>query len=125
MGTYVAVLDSDNDTNYHIAKVLDINENTTTLHYYCTKGKRLRNAKWEPLFALPNSNRISTVQPDTIDRNYRYYTGVIDTHSLDDSLILLSNVGMTEAMRVNTRSRSILRRKPKYKHHRITITWNP
>ena len=125
VGTYVAVLDKDDDVNYHLAKVLDINENTTSLHYYCTKGKRLRSAKWEPLYVLPNSNLISTVQPDTIDRNHRYFTGAIDTRSIDDSLILLANIGMTDSMRVNARTRKILSKKSKYKHHRITITWNP
>ena len=125
VGTYVAVLDNDNDTKYHIAKVLDINEHTTKLHYYCTKGKRLRSAKWQPLYVSPNSNMVVTVQPDTIDRDYRYYTGAINTLPIEESLIILANVGMTDAMRVNTRSRNILRRKTKYAHHRITFTWRP
>ena len=46
VGTYVAVLDSTDDTHYHLTKVLDIDEDQTTVHYHATKGRRLRNATW-------------------------------------------------------------------------------
>ena len=104
----LVVLDNDTDSHYHIAKVVDVNENTTHLHYYATKSKRLRGAKWEPLYTLPNSNRVVTVQPDTIDRDCRQYMGVIDTRPIDDNLIILANVGMTDTNCVNARSRGIL-----------------
>ena len=86
VGSFVAVLDNDTDSHYHIAKVVDVNENTTHLHYHVTKSKRLRGDKWEPLFTLPNSNRVVTVQPDTIDRDFRQYMGVIDTRPIDAKL---------------------------------------
>ena len=125
VGSFVAVLDNDTDTHYHIAKVVDVNENTTHLHYHVTKSKRLRGARWDPLYTLPNSNRVVTVQPDTIDRDFRQYMGAIDTRPIDDSLIILANVGMTDTNCVNARSRGILRKKTNYKHHRLTYTWTP
>ena len=51
--------------------------------------------------------------------------GAIDTRPIDDSLIILANVGMTDTNCVNARSRGILRKKTNYKHHRLTYTWTP
>ena len=42
--TFVAVLDVTNDKKYHISKVLEVGEQSTTLHYYATKSCRLRDA---------------------------------------------------------------------------------
>ena len=61
-------------------------------------------ARWDPLYTLPNSNRVVTVQPDTIDRDFRQYMGAIDTRPIDDSLIILANVGMTDTNCVNARA---------------------
>ena len=124
VGSYVAVLDNSNDTKYHIAKVLDIGELTTTLHYYGTKGNRLRNALWRPVYSHPRTNVIVMQEPDTIVRHHVKYTGTIDTRPIDDSLIILPNVGMTDRMRINAKSRKILRSKTKYSHHRLTHTWD-
>ena len=124
-GSYVAVLDDTNDRKYHIAKVLDVGEQSTTLHYYATKSRRLRDALWKPLYAHPRSNVILTEEPDTIIRNNLRYTGTIDTRPINDSLILLANVGMTDRNRVMRRTRQILQRKTGYKHHILTRTWNP
>ena len=124
VGTFVAVLDSDDDRHYHIAKVMDIEERTTQLYYYATKGNDLRSAKWQPLYTLPHSNAAVMVKPDTITRNHVQYTGTIDTLPIGDSLILLPNVGITDRGRINARTRKILKSKTKYRHHRITYTWN-
>ena len=32
VGSYVAVLDDDEDRHYHIAQVIDVNDRKTTLH---------------------------------------------------------------------------------------------
>ena len=124
VGTYVAVLDNSNDKRYHIAKVLDIGEHTTMLHYYGTKAARLRNAIWHPVYTHPRTNVIVMQEPDTIVRHHMKYTGTIDTRPIDDSLIILPNVGITDKMRINARSRKILRSKTGYSHHRLTHTWD-
>ena len=123
VGTFVAVLDKSDDVNYHIAKVLDINEDATTLHYYCTKSRHLRSALWKPMYHHPHSNEIVFREPQTITRNFRKYTGAIQTKEPEDSLIILANVGMTDRMRIEALSREILRRKM-YQHHVLSRTWN-
>ena len=125
VGTFVAVLDSSNDRNYHIAKVIDVGEETTTLHYHATRGKRLRDCHWRPLYAQPHTNLIVMEQPDTIIRNHTLFTGDIDTRPLDDSLIILANIGMTDLMKIDARTRRILATKRQYKHHRLGHTWTP
>ena len=45
VNSYVAVLDADDDTNYHVAKVLNITDTETTLHYMGTRSKTMRSAK--------------------------------------------------------------------------------
>ena len=124
-GTYVAVLDESNDTKYHIAKVLDVSELTTTIHYYGTKKRRLREAIWKPLYQHPRSNVVIMQTPDTIIRDHLQYIGRIDTRPRDDSLIILANVGMTDRNRINARSRRVLASKARYSHHRIASTWDP
>ena len=120
-GSYVAVLDDTNDRKYHIAKVLGVSEQVTTLHYYATKSRRLRDALWKPLYKHPHSNVI-----DTIIRDDLTYTGTIDTRPINDSLILLTNIGMTDRNRVMRHTRQILKRKTDYQHHVSSFrTWNP
>ena len=125
VGSFVAVLDDTDDVHYHIVKVIDIGEQTTHLHYHVTKGNRLWTAKWLPLYVQPHTHLIVTEQPDTITREHTPFTGDINTMPLEDSLILLPNIGMTDKMRVNARTRQILTRKTRYRHHRINHTWRP
>ena len=124
-GTFVAVLDTDTDTKYHVAKVLEVGEQSTKLHYHATTSNRLRGAKWRPLYAHPRSNVVIMEKPETIIRNHLQYTGNIDTHSIENSLIILPNLGMTQLNCINARTRQILKRKTGYSHHRVTHTWDP
>ena len=125
VGSFVAVLDEDTDKKYHIAKVLDVAEQQTTLHYYATKGNRLRGAIWRPVYTIPRTNTVVMDHaPDTINRNHVHYTGVIPTRPIDDSLIILPNVGMTPRLRVNARCREILLTKTGYSHHIYGRTWS-
>ena len=122
----MAVLDSTGDKHYHIAKVIDIGEQTTQLHYYATRGRRLRQAVWHPLYTQPHTNVVVMEAPDTINRNDTRFTGVINTLPLDEgSLILLPNVGMLDSMRVNSRTQRVLKTKAGFSHHRIQHTWVP
>ena len=95
VGSYVAVLDDDEDEHYHIGRVTDINENVTTIHYFSTKGRTLRSGVWAPLYHHPHSNQIVRREPETVTRNFMRYTGVVDTRDREDSLIILPNVGLT------------------------------
>ena len=49
VGSYVAVLDDDEDRHYQLAQVLDINDRKTTLHYLGTKSRTLCSAIWSKL----------------------------------------------------------------------------
>ena len=73
----------------------------------------------------PHTNLVVMEQPDTIYRNHTMYTGTIDTRPIEDSLILLPNLGLTDRKRINSRTRSILTNKTRYSHHRLKQTWQP
>ena len=130
VGSFVAVRDSQDSIYYHIAKILSVGEQATTVHYYASPEKRLRNCIWNPLYGTPGSNLVSMVEPQNIARNNLRYTGHIDTLPIPDSLIILPNLGMTNKGRINARTRKILLSKTspngsKYKHHRIDNTMGP
>jgi len=124
VGSYVAVLDDDEDRNYHIAQVIDITDEITTIHYLGTGGRNLRGAQWKKLYHLPGSNEISVHEPRTIVRNWMRFTGTIRTGAGEDSLIILANLGFTgpDTMRINARTRKILSRS-KLRHHVMGRTW--
>jgi len=128
VGSHVAVLDKEDSQHYHLAKVIDITDQTTSLHYMGTKAKSLRSAVWTYLYHHPGTNRVVFHQPETIARNWTRYEGNIDTRPLDDSLIVMPNVGFTDRMRVNAASRNMLNRLTQ-RHHILgpgrNQTWIP
>ena len=124
VGSYIAVLDDENDQHYHMAQVIDMTDQITTIHYMGTKSRRLRDAKWIKLFHHPGTGDVVTEQPQNLIRHWTRFTGVIDTKPIEDSLIILPNVGFTNSMRVNANSRNALGRF-KLRHHRMGSTWNP
>ena len=123
VGTFVTILDTADDNHYHIAKILFIDEDTTTVHYYVTYDTRLRTATWKPLYQLPHTNQVVMRPPDTIGRAHNRWTGTIDTKPTGEGLIILANIGMTAAMKINSRANKILRSMNNYSHHVITQTW--
>ena len=122
VGSYVAVLDTYDSPRYHLAQVIDITDENTTLHYLGTKSRRLRDATWTKLYHHPGSGEVVMYQPRTLVRNWTRYTGVIDTREREDSLIILSNVGLTDRARINGSSRNALDRFPQ-RHHVVGRTW--
>ena len=124
VGSYVAVLDDSEDRYYHVAQVIDITDENTTIHYLGTKGRQLRGALWKKLYHLPGSNEISVEEPQTIVRNWMRFTGTIRTGAGEDSLIILANLGFTSpnTLRINARTRKILSR-TKLRHHVMERTW--
>ena len=123
VGSFVAFLDKADDTLYHLAKILSVDEHTTTIHYYAAYGRRLRSVTWKPLFQLPHTNQIVMSKPDTINRDHVQWTGTIDTLPMGKGLVILANLGMTANMRINSRAFKILRSMNKYSHHILTHTW--
>ena len=45
VGSFVDVLDSSDDTRYHIAKVIDITDQNVMVHYCGPKSRQLRGVK--------------------------------------------------------------------------------
>jgi len=123
IGSFVAVLDNTNDTHYHLAKIMAVDEHTTTVHYYATYGKRLRSAMWKPLYQLPHTNQVVMQKPDTINKNHVQWTGTLDNTARGCDLVILANIGMTPTMKITSRTRTVLRSMNKYSHHILTTTW--
>ena len=123
VGTFVAIKDAPDDNRYHLAKILSVDEHTTTVHYYATYGTRLRSATWTPLYQLPHTNQIVMRKPDTINRNHVQWTGTIDTQPTGKGLIILSNIGMTPNMKIGSRSRKILTSMTDLSHHILIGAW--
>ena len=123
VGSFVAVLDNTDDNHYHLAKIVNLDEHTTTVHYYATYGTRLRSATWKPLYQLPHTNQIVMRKPDTIGGHHTQWTGIIDTKPTGEGLVILANIGMTAAMKLNSRAYKILRSMNQYSHHVLTRTW--
>ena len=124
VGSYVAVMDEWPGRKYHLGQIIDITDQITKIHYMGTKSRRLRGAKWTKLYHHPGSGEVVTHQPETLVRNWMRYTGTIDTKPIEDSLILLPNIGFTDTMRVNAATRNALSRLPQA-HHIMGRTWNP
>jgi len=124
VGSYIAVLDDSEDKYYHVAQVIDITDENTTIQYLGTNGKRLRGAQWHKLYHLPGSRDISIHEPQTIVRNWMRFTGIIRTGAGDDSLIILANLGFTspDSLRINARTRKLLQR-TRLQHHVMGKTW--
>ena len=123
VGSFVAVKDQLDDKNYHLAKILSVDEHTTTVHYYATYGTRLRSATWKPLYQLPHTNQIVMKKPETINRDHVQWTGTINTQPTGEGLIILANVGMTPTKKIGSRSRKILTTMNDLSHHILTHTW--
>ena len=122
VGSFIALLDDTDDRRYHVAKVIDITDDNTTVHYHGTMSRQLRGAKWSPLHHHPGTNEVTLHAPANLVRGWTRFTGVIETRSLDDSLIILANLGLTDTMRINATTRNLLNR-TKYKHHIKGRTW--
>ena len=124
VGSYVAVLDDDEDHHYHIAQVIDINNRETQLHYLGTKSRSIRSAKWTKLYLEPGTNYVTQEKPGNLARRWTRFTGSIDTKEPGDSLIIMANIGFWNNMQINADSRRILSRK-RVTHHVMGRTWNP
>ena len=122
VGSFIAVLDDSEDRRYHVAKVIDITDDNTVVQYYGTKGRQLRGAKWMALFHHPGTNEVVPHEPTALVRNWARFTGIVETRSMDDSLVILPNLGLTDTFRLNATTRKLLNR-TKYSHHIMGRTW--
>ena len=123
VGSYVAVLDDTDDDNYHIAQVIEMTDDLTTLHYMGTGSKNLRSAVWKYMYhdAIKGVG-YKYYDQRTMDRDWKRLTGNIETRPIEDSLIILPNIGFTDQMRLSKDTISILKDYPQ-KHHIFKHTW--
>ena len=122
LNSYVAVLDNDDDDNYHVAKVIGLTAQETTLHYMGTSSKTLRSAKWRLMYHRLDGEGLQWDNPNTITHRHTPLTGTIDTRPIEDSLIILPNLGFTEQGRLNKDTQAVLNSYPQ-KHHVYRRTW--
>ena len=121
LNSYVAVLDNDTDTHYHVAKVIGLTAHQTTLHYMGTGSRALRSAKWRLMFHKPDGRGLQ-FNSNAITNRHAPLTGVIDTRPIEDSLIILPNLGFTEQQRLNKDTLAVLKSYPQ-NHHVHGSTW--
>ena len=110
VGSYVAVLDTEGDANYHIAKVIDTNRMLTKLHYMGTQSTQLRSCVWRYMFEEKPRGRRAKRKRSQPDAKYRMHVkrngypnpleGEVDTMPIGQSLIVLPNLGLDDHMRL-------------------------
>ena len=132
VGSFVAVLDTEGDANYHVAKVIKTNRTLTVLHYMGTQSKQLRSCVWRYMFKEKPQGRQTRRRGAKPDTAYRMHVqdngypnplqGELDTMPIGQSLIVLPNLGLDDHMRL-TRDTILLLRELPYKHHVYMKTW--
>ena len=127
VGSIVAVLDNDQDTHYHQAKVLDITGSITTLWYAATKGKVLKTAIWKWMYhSHTNMSEFKyKPPPNCINPEDFRFTGTIPTRDLKSSLIIEPNLQTkptVTGLRIGSISVSSLKM-THYSHHVLNKTW--
>ena len=122
VGSFVAVLDGSGDKRYHVAQVIDLTDNNVMVHYYGTRSRQLRGAKWISMYHHPGTNQMVQHEVQNSSRDWTRVTGDIKTGPDDDPLIILANLGLTETMRLNANTKRLLKR-TKYKHHILGRSW--
>lgn len=123
LNSYVAVLDNEADVNYHVAKVIGLTAHETTLHYLGTGSKTLRSAKWRLMYHRLDNTGLRMDNPNVITHRHTPLTGRINTRPIEDSLIILANLGFTELGRLNKDTQKVLSSYPQ-KHHVFNRTWH-
>ena len=132
VGSIVAVLDTEGDANYHIARVTKVNQTLTQLHYMGTRSTQLRSCVWRYMFHERPRGRQARRRGAEPDAAYRMHvqetgypnplSGEIDTMPIGQSLIVMPNLGLDDHMRLTKESILLLRELP-YKHHVYLKTW--
>ena len=132
VGSFVAVLDTEGDANYHVAKVIKTNRTLTVLHYMGTQSTQLRSCVWRYMFKEKPRGRQARRRGAKPDAAYRMHVqengypnplqGELDTMPIGQSLIVLPNLGLDDHMRL-TRDTILLLRELPYKHHVYMKTW--
>ena len=64
-GSFIAALDDDEDKLYHIAEVISVINEQIKVHYW---GNNIAQAKWEPLWFVQGTNKVSRIKPKTTKR---------------------------------------------------------
>ena len=117
-GDMIAYLTEPMDAEYHIGKIASLGDDVV-VDTYATKTASLSTAKWKPL------ERITRTEQYTINRQARrHQVQVQDTIPRDAvaDLIIAAEVELTEASKLSTKTRKVLRATGK-KHHRLGRTF--
>jgi transposase InsO family protein len=122
VNSYIAALDGAEHDNYHIAQVIDITDDLLTLHYMGTGSNNLRSAIWKYMYHNPNGVGVKYFNPNTMTAENSRFTGTIENLALEDSLIILPNLGFDDRMRLSRDTIKILKTF-KWKHHIFKKTW--
>ena len=122
VNSYVAVMDDTDDNNYHVAKVIGLTNAETTLHYMGTGSKALRSAKWRLMYHKLDNTGYRYYDPNVITQAHEPLTGTIDTRPIEDSLIILPNLGFNNHAQLNKDTVQVLKTFP-LRHHVFKHTW--
>ena len=74
------------------------------------------------MYHHPGTNQYVQHDVQNYTRNWRKVTGDVKTGPDDDPLIILTNLGLTETMRLNAKTQRLLKR-TKLTHHVFGRTW--
>ena len=92
-GSFVAVLDDDEDKSYHVAEILSVVNEKVNVHYWGTTTKRLDTARWGPLWTIPGSNKVTRNKPKATNVEERRCTGSFSINKDTGILVILANLG--------------------------------
>ena len=108
--------DNPHIDKYHIAKVLDVNEDNIKVWYYGTYHKSIKQAKWKPIYVI--NQKYSFEKPRSIRRHEMRLTNVIDK-----SNIYLSKIQITPKGQIISRKSRLQLSNLKLNHHRLGKTF--
>ena len=75
-----------------------------------------------PMYHHPGTNQYVQHDVQNYTRNWKKVTGDVKTGPDDDPLTILTNLGLTETMRLNAKTQRLLKR-TKLTHHVFGRTW--
>ena len=120
-----ASFEDDVNGRYHVGLVTAITDDLITIHYMGTGSKKLCSAKWKFVYHEHNDAQYRRYKLHYSDNlpGYTKLTATIDNKPIEDSLILLPNVGINEHAQMSRDTRAILGEFTQ-KHHVHKVTWD-
>ena len=116
---FVAMRDEEDNPHidkYHIAKVLDVNEDNIKVWYYGTYQRNIKSAKWRPIYVI--NQKYSFEKPRSIRRTEMRLTNVIHKDK-----IYLSKIQLTPKGLIIARKSQLQLSRLKLIHHQLGRTF--